>query len=273
MSEAVAKAISETSPTVSECRTIPVDELHDNGLLDPEASGTLFWNQGDSTIGSLHWERADHAGGHDDVDRAVEISHAAGPPGRADRREATISITTTECNFGGERPWFLCPGCGERVGKLHRPPVGDRFRCRECHDLAYESSRVSGNPKKTARLRYERVHKKLEPDADNHHPNLNGTLLAKRPKGMHRDTYRELHDELTEAHDEWLVEVERDIARSAAKFERLYKRRGSDDAAEEREEWKEESKRRIKQRRVISLADEIVLQSWGVPIEDYLANK
>lgn len=261
MSEAVTQAISKTSPTVSECRAIPISELHDNGLLDPEASGTLMWNQGDSTIGTLWWERADHAGGRDDVDHAVEISYTVGPPGRAerDRRETRIAITTTECNFGGERPWFLCPECGERVGKLYCPPRGEHFRCRHCHDLAYESSRASGNPQKSARLRYERIHRKLAPDAESHHPGENGTIIVTKPKGMHWDTYWDLHDELTEACDDWLVAIEENRIRQAARFERLAERRGDDDIAEERREWQTESKRRIREGDLMAPADEIAL--------------
>lgn len=44
-----------------------------------------------------------------------------------------VSIEYTECNFGGSRPWFLCPGeldgdaCGNLVGKLYRPPRRNLF--------------------------------------------------------------------------------------------------------------------------------------------------
>jgi hypothetical protein len=50
-----------------------------------------------------------------------------------------VSLTSTPCNFGGERYWFLCPGqgCQKRVGCLY---MGQRyFLCRHCLNLAYES--------------------------------------------------------------------------------------------------------------------------------------
>lgn len=50
-----------------------------------------------------------------------------------------VWIDTTPCHFGGERPWFLCPGCQDRRGVLFS--IGGRFRCRRCHDLAYSSTR------------------------------------------------------------------------------------------------------------------------------------
>lgn len=46
-------------------------------------------------------------------------------------------FTTTPCNYGGERYWFLCPLCYRRVGVLYKK--GDYFRCRHCHDLTYAS--------------------------------------------------------------------------------------------------------------------------------------
>jgi hypothetical protein len=49
-----------------------------------------------------------------------------------------IEITTTEMPTGGERAWFLCPGCRRRCGCLYLvedQPHG--FRCRLCLGLAY----------------------------------------------------------------------------------------------------------------------------------------
>lgn len=38
-----------------------------------------------------------------------------------------IEIVTTPCNFGGERRWFLCPGCGRRCRILRTG-----LRCNTC---------------------------------------------------------------------------------------------------------------------------------------------
>ena len=47
----------------------------------------------------------------------------------------------TPCNFGQERPWFLCPGigCGRRVAVLR--PAGKYLLCRRCYGLSYQSQR------------------------------------------------------------------------------------------------------------------------------------
>jgi hypothetical protein len=60
-----------------------------------------------------------------------------------------VRLLTTEPARGGVRWWFACPftiegeRCERRVAKLYLPPGEDRFGCRQCHDLAYESSQES----------------------------------------------------------------------------------------------------------------------------------
>ena len=50
-----------------------------------------------------------------------------------------ILIDWTPCNFGGVRPWFLCPGedCGQRVAILYGPTLP--LLCRQCRGLTYAS--------------------------------------------------------------------------------------------------------------------------------------
>jgi hypothetical protein len=57
----------------------------------------------------------------------------------------SVRLTTTTCNYGGLRYWFMCPlskngiYCGRRVAKLYEPPAAVYFGCRHCHNLSYES--------------------------------------------------------------------------------------------------------------------------------------
>jgi len=48
-----------------------------------------------------------------------------------------IAIVSTVSNLEGFVRWFVCPGCGNRVGKLYLPVGKAVFLCRKCHDLAY----------------------------------------------------------------------------------------------------------------------------------------
>ena len=56
-----------------------------------------------------------------------------------------VNLTTTPCNFGGVRYWFICPlsinsvYCGRRVATLYLTPGAKYFGCRNCYDLSYES--------------------------------------------------------------------------------------------------------------------------------------
>ena len=54
----------------------------------------------------------------------------------------SVTLTTTECHFGGVRFWFVCPMCMSRVGGLYLPPGAVLFACRNCCDLSYQSRNV-----------------------------------------------------------------------------------------------------------------------------------
>ena len=60
-----------------------------------------------------------------------------------------VQLTTTPCNFGGVRYWFICPlskkgvYCGRSVGKLYCPPGANYYGCRHCYNLSYESRNES----------------------------------------------------------------------------------------------------------------------------------
>ncbi|MFH0926828.1 MAG: hypothetical protein V1872_14555 [bacterium] len=55
-----------------------------------------------------------------------------------------IQLTTTPCNYGNVRYWFICPlmlnnrVCNRRVGRIYLPPNGKYFGCRHCYNLTYQ---------------------------------------------------------------------------------------------------------------------------------------
>ena len=65
-----------------------------------------------------------------------------------------FALTTTTPRFGGFRYWFLCPRCGRRAGKLYHV---ERWACRRCHNLAYQSQRLSKHPILRGFQRLDRV--------------------------------------------------------------------------------------------------------------------
>lgn len=101
--------------------------------------------------------------------------------GEWEPREYFVNLERTRCNYGGTRPWFLCPGrgCGRRVAILYS--CGGYFLCRQCHRLAYECQRESDLDRTARRLR------KLTSRLCEWATIFDG--MPPRPKGMHRRTY------------------------------------------------------------------------------------
>jgi hypothetical protein len=54
-------------------------------------------------------------------------------------RMVHVWLDATPCHYGGERLWFRCPHCQSRRAVLFS--TGGVFACRQCHDLAYTSTR------------------------------------------------------------------------------------------------------------------------------------
>jgi len=151
---------------VEECHHLDVNRLNRDHALIPGTIVKLGWGQ--ETTAVLHvWSDFGHrsrAGGFDIDD--VE----------------TIRLTWTPCNYGGNRPWFLCPHCLQRCAKLldYRD---HGFRCRRCYGAGYAIEND------TSEWRLRRQIKKLESRLDDDY---------ERPKGMHHRTYQRLCDAITE---------------------------------------------------------------------------
>lgn len=96
--------------------------------------------------------------------------------------DKAIRLTTTDCNYGGRRKWFLC-GCGRRIARLFI--YGQRVACRHCFNLAYPTQ--NGDEIDRAWAKISTLEARLK---DDHH----------RPKGMHLKTFWRIKDRLSEAH-------------------------------------------------------------------------
>lgn len=96
-----------------------------------------------------------------------------------------VSVTTTPCHLGGERPWFSCPTveCGKRIAVIYCDSI---FACRSCHKLAYASQREDEADR--ARRKADRIRDRLGWPRGL----WNGSHWGK-PKGMHWSTYERLY--------------------------------------------------------------------------------
>jgi len=123
----------------------------------------------------------------------------SGPSAEWEDVEEPVEFAWTPCNFGGERPWFICPGagCGQRVAVLYGP--GRYFLCRHCYDLSYQSQRDT--KMYWALHRAQDIRRRLGGSANMMEP------FPEKPKGIHWKTYERHMWEHHEAEMEQLTEM------------------------------------------------------------------
>ena len=163
--------------TTGECHSLDVRDLYRDGLLKPGSWFSSRWLRGDRETGSIR--------GFTYRDRVIlSYRHRGGLGGEWENVEESVLLEWTPCNFGGEHPWFVCPGvgCGRRVAILYGP--GKYFLCRHCYDLRYESQREDKGHR--ALRRAQKIRQRLGGSANMMEP------FPIRPKGMHHDTYMRL---------------------------------------------------------------------------------
>lgn len=128
-----------------------------------------------------------------DVRQWAKLGYCHPEAAIATNGKITQAIAWTDCNYGGQRPWFVC-SCGRRSAKLYKNPNIFRqtanYHCRQCLNLTYSSCNASGDPQKTFDCRYVRIARQLKV-----RPVQYGFMLPPfpiKPKGMHDRTYQRL---------------------------------------------------------------------------------
>ena len=160
------------------CKQLDVRRWQREGALQAASSGSWRWTDtetGEQT-GSIGYRV-------DDGCVKLDYSIDGKPSGQ------TIRLSYSACNYGGTRPWFICPIRGERVAVLYLR--AGRFACRQCQRLAYASQSEDA----LGRM----WHKQAKAEAK----------LGKnrqRPKGMHATTRERLFSII------WQCEELRDAA-------------------------------------------------------------
>jgi hypothetical protein len=194
--------------TTGKCHSVDVRYLHREGLLTPGHWFTLRWSRSGRETGSI---RAAVIGGEKPEQVILTYRHRSGPGGEWEDVQEPVSLDWTACNFGGERPWFVCPsvGCSRSVAVLYGP--GRYFLCRHCYELAYQSQR--DNAMERALLKAQAIRKRLGGSANMMEP------FPEKPKGMHWSTYDRLFCEHHESQmeqligmREWLGKMERQLS-------------------------------------------------------------
>jgi hypothetical protein len=193
--------------TTVECHSVDVRYLHRESPLKPGHWFSLRWSRAGRETGSIR-------GAVEGTDRPERVllfyRHRSGLGDGWEDVQEPVSLDWTTCNFGGERPWFICPGagCGRRVAILYGP--GKYFLCRHCYDLVYESQR--DNAMYRALHKAQAIRERLGGSANMTEP------FPEKPKGMHWSTYERLWWEHHEAEmeqltgmREWLDRLEKNV--------------------------------------------------------------
>ncbi|HUU19733.1 MAG TPA: hypothetical protein VMW72_21460 [Sedimentisphaerales bacterium] len=161
--------------TVEDCRSVSISFLRKHGYLSEPCSmsGSIVWKnyygEETSSIGIVVSTLDDN--------NYIRFQYTTTDRNTGEKTEYDykVQLTTTPCNFGGVRYWFICPlsrngvYCGRRVAKLYKAPGGGYFGCRHCYNLSYESRNEPclaryggiGYPIKAERL-YEELYKKTK---------------------------------------------------------------------------------------------------------------
>lgn len=171
--------------TTDDYRRLDVRRLARAGALRLGFGGGWQWTCNGEVVASIKL-RAEH-------DRVVLTYRYRSGGDEWKDQQYPVLIARSRCHLGGSRPWFICPalGCGRRVAILYGGTV---FACRQCHRLAYASSREDASDRATRRADRIRARLGWEPGI------LNGS--GPKPRWMRPRTFQRLaaqHDQLVES--------------------------------------------------------------------------
>lgn len=173
-----------------ECRSLDVNRLHREGCLQPGKIGNWVWSRDGEEVARIgYWAEE----GRLTLNYRVRVCG-----GDWESIEQATRIAYTPCNYGNERPYFMCPGvvngraCGRRVGKLFAG--GRYFLCRHCYNVAYTSQSEPRYDRMLRRANKLRMALGGEP----------GTAhwIAPKPKGMWQRTYERKCNEIEWCEDQ-----------------------------------------------------------------------
>src|SRR5206468_456360 len=101
--------------TVESCRSLDINKLQRSGCLEPGWAGAWQWTRDGQQIACINLRA--------EVDRLHLSYRVRVAGGEWQDVGETIGLIRVPCRFGGNRPYFVCPGavnasyCGRRVAK------------------------------------------------------------------------------------------------------------------------------------------------------------
>jgi len=157
------------------CRKLDINKMLREGCLKPGYGGGWQWLENGEKVANI--------GFHTEENRIIlNYRHRSYGSDWVDV-EQPVPIMWTPCRYGGQRPYFRCPGvvngihCGRRAIKLYSG--GKYFLCRHCYSLAYNSQSETRSDRLLRRANKRRMSLGGEPGV---------CSWINKPKGMWQRT-------------------------------------------------------------------------------------
>ena len=182
--------------TLDEVKRLDVRWLHRHGYLD-RWPRLVTWRCGEQPAGSISVSLQPEG-------VVLEYRCRVGG-GDWESVRQVVTLDWTPCHYGGERPWFRCAGCRQRVAVLCGE--GKWFLCRHCYELPY------GSQQETAEDRHYRKVRKIRDRLGASHNLTEPVWPWNKPKGMHWRTWERLRAQEEQAHRVVLADLGAALAR------------------------------------------------------------
>lgn len=169
--------------TIESLPVIDIKQLCNKVCISDNIEGTLIWKIGAIEICSISYTI------YEDKILLNYKHRLHNNHWKPVKRE--ILFDYTRCNYGGKRTWFVCNGCGRRVGVLCY--LAGEFLCRHCHNLCYASQREKKDERLIRKVR--KIRQKLGASDNIFEP------IWDKPRYMHQSTFDRLQKEANDAHN------------------------------------------------------------------------
>jgi hypothetical protein len=173
--------------TIDSCLALDVNLLQKGGGLVPGRSSAWYWTGVGDQTSSIDI--------HASPDELMLSYRAQTRDCISQEVEERVTLVRAPCPFGGNRPYFICPGsvdgivCAKRVVKLYA--LGPYFLCRHCNRVPYSSQGLDSGARAVRRA--QKIRERLGGNTNLLFP------FPERPKGMWWRTYDGLREEHAKA--------------------------------------------------------------------------
>lgn len=172
--------------TVDKCHeyhSIDLAWLRRRKLAKVNQWSTLRWSKGERETGSIRIQY---------LKNGLRLVYRYGKVDQWTSVDEVVPFIETPLGLGGKLQWYECPSCQRRCRIIYG---GNRFRCRLCHRLKYETQYEPGFAR--AGTRALKIRERLGSDGGI------DEFFPERPKGMHIRTYERLRQQEDEHQAVW----------------------------------------------------------------------